>query len=91
MQQHARLPRFLAPEVFPYASVEIVHVDNSVTVVRARPVVDVAIIPDSETAGVVDIALGQALDEADLEQLETYAGDEGSRCGGGCGFCGRCH
>ena len=52
---------------------------------RVQPVVDVAIIPVSETAGVVDIALGQALDEQD-DRDEDY----GSNCGAGCGFCGRC-
>ena len=86
------MPKFLRPEVLPYASVTIVHVDDSVTFhdFLAHP----------STGPKLDAALAEAA-RLDAEQLEAdqaaheralalEAEDCGSTCGPNCGFCGRC-
>jgi hypothetical protein len=76
------IPKFLQPEVLPYASIEIVRA-------RFR-----SFLTDPATGPRLDAMLAdnRATDAAIEAERNDDRGDEdcGSTCGAACGFCGRC-
>jgi hypothetical protein len=75
-----KLPAFLAPEFYPYASVEIVPAP-----VTSRILADFITLTRAHAAS---IAADAAIVASRGEELDDEA--FGSRCGSACGYCGRC-
>jgi hypothetical protein len=78
-----KLPAFLAPEIYPYRSVEIIPA--SAAPVTSRLLADFITLTRAHAAALAaDAAIVASRDEAIDD--EAY----GSRCGSACGYCGRC-
>jgi len=88
------LPYFLRPEVFPYASVEIVHVDDTVTIVSAAEVPEELLVARKTDSAPPDCPTcdGYAFEGhvCLLEHQDDQDEEPGSRCSRACGYCGRC-
>jgi hypothetical protein len=89
---------FLAPEVFPYASVEVIPAGSlTARLTDSAPPAKVicAWCPEFNPATSQGVSHGicptcaSQLEDAERLADEDQAQD-GSRCGAGCGFCGRC-
>jgi hypothetical protein len=82
------LPKFLRPEVWPYASVEIVRADTPITAAAFHEFLTAPTTGPTLDALLEDFA---AIDADQRAHDDAHADDEqGDACSAACGFCGRC-
>lgn len=82
------LPKFLRPEILPYASVEVIPATRAdfhtfITNPATGPTLD-AMLADNAA---VDAALAEQRDADDPDDRDE---DRGATCGSNCGYCGGC-
>jgi hypothetical protein len=88
------LPKFLQPETWPYASVEVIPAVSNVerTIEEAQRDAFHTFLTDPATGPKLDAMLADnaAVDAALVDDRDDRDEDCGSQCGAGCGYCGRC-